>query len=119
MRDSRVRMTSRSAGSSFPDPQAVLTLRNIDNGFADSNELLRQQGTDTARTLHRPHSRLERRGPIQQPVALAPIRTHRELCNDPFFVIDHRCGVRPLMRIDTNDEHEQPPRDNKRRGGHS
>jgi len=47
----------------------------------------------TGRALDRPDPRFELRRPTQQPFALPAIRTHEQLTNEPFIVIDRDGGV--------------------------
>ena len=94
--------------------------RHIDHGLARRDELLRQQRAVTGRAFDRPQPRFERCRPTQQPFALSTIGTHQQLANKLFVAVDHRGGVRSLVRVDPNDEHECPPRSAvERRGGHS
>jgi hypothetical protein len=60
----------------------------------------------TGRSLHGPQSRLELRRPAQQSVALAAIGTHQELTDQPLGAVDRNGSMRPLVRVDSNDEHD-------------
>ena len=74
----------------------------------------------TRRAFNRPQPRFERRRPTQQPVALSTISLHRQLADELLVAVDHRGRVRPLVRIDPNDEHEVLlASEVERRGGHS
>jgi hypothetical protein len=80
--------------------------RHINNLFARGDELLRQQRAEPSRRLDRPGPRRKRFREPQQPITLASIRDNPNLADDAFLIVEHRRGVRPLMRVDPNNEHD-------------
>jgi hypothetical protein len=79
---------------------------HVDDRLTGRDELLRQQRAMSGRTFHGPESRFERCRPREQPLALSTIGLHAQLADELFVAVDHRRGVRSLMGIDPNDEHQ-------------
>ena len=79
--------------------------RHVHDRLADRDQLLRQQRAVTACAFNRPQPWSERRCPRQQPFSLSTISTHQHLTDHLLVAINHRGGVRSLMRVDPNDEH--------------
>jgi hypothetical protein len=80
--------------------------RHVQHRLTRADELLRQQCAVTGRALHGPQSRVELRRPAQQSVASSAIGAHQELTVELFVAVDRDGGVRPLVRVDSNDEHD-------------
>ena len=79
--------------------------RHVQDGLAGGDELLGQQRAEPAGGFDGPRPRFERRGELEQPVALSTIRGDTELADDDFSLVEHRGGVGPLVRVDPDDEH--------------
>jgi hypothetical protein len=76
-----------------------------DDAFTRGDELLREQRAETTGGFDRPGARLERCRKPQQSVALPTIRAHAQLTDEFLRIVEHRRGVRPLVRIDPDHEH--------------
>ena len=80
--------------------------RHVEHDLARSDELLREQRADAGRALDRPRPRHERCRPLDERLALRPARGDAQFADHGLVAIDHCRGVRRLVRIDPNDEHE-------------
>ena len=80
--------------------------RHINHMLTGGDELLSEQRTHPCRSLDRPRTRRERRRPLQQPASLMPIGVHTDRGDDDFATVDDDRRVRPLVRVDPNDEHD-------------
>jgi hypothetical protein len=78
---------------------------DVNNAFTSRDELLRKQRAETASSFDCPGARLERCREPQQSVALPTIRVDAQLTDEFLRIVEHRCGVRSLVRIDPDHEH--------------
>jgi hypothetical protein len=79
---------------------------HIDHLLTGADELLSEQRPHTRRPLDRPRTRRERRRPLHQPASLMPIGVDTDRRDDDFATVDDDRRMRPLVRIDPNDEHD-------------
>ena len=99
-----------SARAQQPDPRRECR-RNVDDVFTRGEELLRQQIAEPTRGLDRPDPRraIECVCPCDQLERLARTCVHQQLRQHRFVVVDCDRRVRPLVRIDTDHHHRDPP----------
>jgi hypothetical protein len=96
--------------ASFQQPHPSRQLRrDIDHVLAGTDELLSQHRPQPARPLHRPGARLEPLRPGQQAAALMTIGVDTDRVEHRLGTVDHDRRVRPLMRIDPDNEHHVLP----------
>jgi hypothetical protein len=72
--------------------------------LAGGHELLGQQIAQPTGGLDRPRPLFEGRGPLEQLVELATTRPHLQLRKLCFVAVDHDRGMRPLVRVDADDD---------------
>ena len=84
--------------------------RHVEDDLAGGNQLLGQQRARSRRCLDRPGARLEGRRPRQEPLALMAVGTDTQLGEQLLVAVQHCRGVGPLVGVDSDDEHAQPPR---------
>lgn len=80
--------------------------RHIKDRLTRADELLGQQRPGACSAFDSPESWFELRRPAQQSLALSTISAHQELTDQLFVAVNRDGGMRPLMRVDSNDEHE-------------
>jgi hypothetical protein len=79
---------------------------HIQHRLAGGDQLLCQQRAEPAGRLDGPGAGHEASGEVEQPVALASLRADSQLADHGLAVVEHRCGVGPLVGVDPDDEHE-------------
>ena len=83
--------------------------RHVNDHLAGGDELSGQQGAGAGGSLDRPSAGRERCRPCQQTLMLAAVGTDAQLGNRVLVAVEGRRGVGPLVGVDSNDEHAQPP----------
>jgi hypothetical protein len=73
--------------------------------LAGTDELLGEHRTHPRRSLDGPRARLEAGRPLQQPASLMAIGIDTDRVNDCLGAVDSDRRVRPLVRVDPDDEH--------------
>ena len=73
--------------------------------LTDADELLGEQRAQPRRPFDSPDTRLEPCRPLQQPASLMPISVDTNRVNDRLGTVDSDRRVRPLVRVDPDDEH--------------
>jgi hypothetical protein len=86
-------------GFEQPDPGGELG-RHVEHSLAGGEQLLRQQLPQPARPFDRPRPLPPTTSPAQQRLGLFARGAHPQLPQWLLASIDHKRGVRPLMRID-------------------
>jgi len=87
--------------------------RHVQHRLPVRDELLREKVAETAGAFHGPDPFRPALGPAQEPFEHRLGCDHAQLSEQTTFFVERDGGVRRLVRIDPDGDHEQPPSDDR------